>query len=85
MRTTLEKTLVELREELASADNLSAEQRDLLRSAIAAIQDALLEEKEIASGLVVRLQEAAQHLEATHPALTNAVGRVADLLSQIGI
>lgn len=85
MQAKLENTLQELHEQLTAAADLSDEQRELLRTTLAEIQAALEESPKSTSGLGGRLQEAALELESTHPALTNAVGRVADLLSQIGI
>ena len=85
MRQTLEETLLELHEQLSTAENLGPEQREMLRSAASEIQDALQDKGGTTTGIAHRLQEATEQLKVSHPVLTNTVGRVADLLSQIGI
>lgn len=85
MRHTLEQTLQELHEQLTHVEDLGPEQVEMLRSSVAEIKEALDEKDVSAAGLAERLQEATDQLKASHPVLTNTIGRVADLLSQIGI
>ena len=85
MRERLEDTLQELHEQLAGAQDLDTEQRELLRSALAEIQDTLDDSNVSSSTLAQRLWEATQRFSETHPILTQTAGRIADLLSQMGI
>ena len=85
MRQTLDEILDELHSQLANADDLEETQRQKLREAAEEIQ-ATLDDSSISSyGLAERLQKATAHFEHTHPRLTNTVGRIADLLAQMGI
>jgi predicted nucleic acid-binding Zn-ribbon protein len=85
MRQTLEETLEDLHRQLSSAENLDQEQREKLRLAAEEIQQTLDDSSVSSFGLAQRLQQATAHFEHTHPRLTNTVGRIADLLAQMGI
>lgn len=85
MRQTLEETLQDLHDQLSRTEDLDAEEVAMLRHAANEIQ-ATLDQADVSSaGLARRLQEATQHFSETHPRLTQTVGRIADLLSQLGI
>jgi uncharacterized membrane protein YccC len=85
LRTTLE----ELQRTLEEPDTVDAESRQLLGELVEDIQTVLArapEEREDADpSLLDRLAEMAQRFEKSHPALTAAVGRVANALSNLGI
>jgi uncharacterized protein YpuA (DUF1002 family) len=85
MRQRLEDTLRELHEQLAEANDLDAEQRELLRDTLSEIQATLDDSNVSSTTLAQRLQEATMHFSETHPTLTQTAGRIADLLSQMGI
>ena len=84
----LRATVTELQEELRNLDTKDAQARVLLESALDEISSALHanESGSLTQGsLLDRLRESAQHFEESHPALTRAVGNVADALSRLGI
>jgi hypothetical protein len=82
----LQQTLRQLHRELGEAQRLDPEDRALLETALADIQQALQ-----ASGSVPvegggdRLEEAAVKLEAGHPGLAGTVRAVIDALAKAGI
>lgn len=85
MRQNLDQTLGDLHSQLSEVENLQPEEIEMLRKAVAEIQ-ATLDDKEVnTASIAERLKEATQQLEASHPVLTGTIGRVAELLSQIGI
>lgn len=85
MRQSLDETLKDLHEQLESVDDLDEDQIEMLHTALSEIKTTL-DEKEVSSaGLAERLKEATQQFSGSHPVLTNTIGRVADLLSQMGI
>ena len=89
---SLQERLAELRSELESTEALDEQSRELLDALHRDIEQ-LLERSALRDGgeadddgdLLDRLREAARHFEESHPALTSAVGRVADALSSLGI
>jgi hypothetical protein len=82
----LREMLQELRAELRRADAVDAESRELLRAIDADIHGALERAGETRhESLAERLRETARRFEDTHPALTEAVGRVLDQLAKMGI
>jgi uncharacterized protein (DUF2336 family) len=85
MRQTLEETLNELRQQLLDSASLDPEQREQLRQAADEIHTTLDDSTVSSHGLAERLQKATIHFEHTHPQLTNTIGRIADLLAQMGI
>lgn len=84
MQKRLDQTLQELHDQLASAETLTDAQRESMHNLVADIQAALIDNSS-QQGVGDRLNEAALQLETSHPTLTNTIGRVVDLLSQIGI
>ena len=85
MRQTLEQTLSDLHTQLSELKDLDPEQSEMLQKAVSEIQETLDDTEVNTASLAERLQEATKQLEASHPVLTGTIGRVADLLSQIGI
>lgn len=85
MRQQLEATLEELHEQLHSVDNLDSEQIHLLRSALEEIQTTLDRSDVSSSTLGQRLRDATRQFSQSHPVLTDTAGKIADLLSQMGI
>lgn len=85
MRQTLDETLKDLHVQLANVEDLDAEHVDMLRKAVAEIQETIDEQDVSSASIAERLQEATQQFSGSHPVLTNTIGRVADLLSQMGI
>jgi hypothetical protein len=84
----LRQMLEELHAELQRAQGLDDRSRELLDSALSDIEDLLQRAEEPGKrpeSIVERLREAVGAFEETHPALTEAVGRVVDTLASIGI
>jgi len=83
----LRDQLAALHGALREADAVDPEARALLQQVMADIRDAL--ERSEPSGrsesLTDRLRVAVERFEGTHPALTEAAGRVIDTLSNLGI
>ena len=85
MRQSLEETLAQLRDLLANAADLDQSQREKLRQTVTEIQEILDDAEVDSSGLANRLFHAARHFEHSHPTITNTIGRIADILAQMGI
>ena len=85
MRQTLDETLTELQDQLAHLKDLDQEQLEKLRAAAQQISDTLDHQDVSSATLAQRLQEATRQFEQSHPQLTTTVGRIADLLAQLGI
>lgn len=83
----LRKMLQQLHAELQQSDSVDEHSRELLRNVMADIH-AILEPaaaKANPESLITRLREVVDEFEESHPALTEAVGRVADALAKMGI
>jgi Mg2+ and Co2+ transporter CorA len=80
----LREKLAELHAALQDASSLDEESREALREVMDDIRGAL-ERGHKHESLVERLREAVDRFEGTHPALTEAAGRVIDALSNLGI
>ncbi|KAA1258975.1 hypothetical protein LF1_15000 [Rubripirellula obstinata] len=85
MRTELEKTLDQLHLQLQDVSELDEDEREQLRETIAKIKSSLDESEVNSHSLATGLQTATQSFSDTHPKLTENLGRVADMLSQMGI
>ena len=82
----LREMLERLRGELARADAVDERSRELLRAVDADIHGVLERAGERQPDSVMeRLRETVERFEDTHPALTEAVGRVLDALAKMGI
>ncbi|MFV1967002.1 MAG: DUF4404 family protein [Pirellulaceae bacterium] len=84
----LKATLQDLETELNSLTSVDDEVRELLEEASAEIQSAIhgkdpsqLEPHSLSA----RLSAAAEHFESSHPTLFGIVGRIVDVLGQMGI
>lgn len=85
MRTQLEETLDQLRGQLAGVEELDAQERERLQAAVNEIQQSLDRAEVNSQTLAERLSEATAQFQESHPSLTSSVGRVADMLAQMGI
>jgi len=86
----LHKTLQQLHEELAKASRVDAESERLLRELLEDISGLLAAPGSAGGtgaqgGFAERLAEASTRFEESHPGLVNAIGRLADALSSIGV
>ena len=81
----LRTTLNHLHEQLAGADPIDAELRDALEAAVDEIQTRLDADEEHENSLGDRLAEMIDEFEESHPNLAEAIGRVVDALSRLGI
>jgi hypothetical protein len=82
----LTQLLEQLRNELAGAGAVDDKGRDLLRALNADIE-ALLQrpEEDSDDSLLERLQDAVDHFEVTHPALTSTLSSLMTFLNNAGI
>lgn len=85
MRETLDETLRDLHQQLANVEDLDQQHVEMLRTALGEIQQTLDEKDVSSAGMAERLNEASQQFSSSHPVLTNTIGRIADLLAQMGI
>jgi hypothetical protein len=88
-RDRLRSDLERLHEELARSASIDPASRELLVE-LARDIESLLERSEdeaapTSESLIDRLRDATGEFEQSHPALTAVVGRIADLLSRMGI
>ncbi len=87
----LRETLRQLHEQLVEADTVDPKVQTLLRNTLEEIHAMLERSRDEDAGasdhqsLTDRLSETAKHFEESHPTLAEAVGRVADALSRLGI
>jgi len=85
----LREDLERLHQELARSKTVDAAARGLLIDVLHDIE-AVLERSEPGTGeesepLIDRLRGTTSHFEESHPTLTELVGRIADVLSRLGI
>ena len=85
MRTQLEETLDQLRAQLAGLDHIAPEQRQRLEATVNELQQSLDHNDVSSQSFAERLSEATLQFQESHPSLTNSVGRIADMLAQMGI
>lgn len=91
MRQTLDETLQHLHDLLVHSEGLDESQRERLRQMVDEIRHVLDKsspETDFGSesaGLGIRLVNAANQFEHSHPTITNTIGRIADILAQMGI
>jgi len=87
-REELHATLERLHEQLGDADDLDDQLRAELRDAIGDIGQALERREEAGeddASLADRLGELTQEFESSHPRLAETVGRVVNMLANLGI
>ncbi len=85
MRESLEETLKNLHEQLAAEKQLDPDQVAMLRSAAEEIEQTLDRADVSSAGLAQEMQTKSASFSETHPMLAQTIGRIADLLSQMGI
>lgn len=83
----LKELLEKVHVELSGTDSLDDESASLLTTVVDDIHGVLGDtpSSEESQGLVERLKDVTQGFEIDHPQLTEAVGRVIDALSRLGI
>lgn len=88
----LRESIEHLRDELASGDPLSPEDRALLENVLGQVSNAVdvaeaepEEDSSFAEELFDDLREIGDRFEETHPNLALVIGRIANALSQLGI
>ena len=74
-----------LNRELADSEDLDREAVDQLRHTLGEIQAVLDEKSGHSDTLSSRVTRTAKEFEASHPVLTDSLGRIADILQQMGI
>lgn len=85
MQSDLEDALRQLHVALESIDNLDAEEVARLKQAASEIEATLDSQDVDSASLAKMLQQQTDAFQQSHPVLTRTVGRVADMLSQMGI
>lgn len=81
----LRRALDTVHRELKQTEQLDPDEVSRLRETMHEIQMALNRDEEDAPTLSHRVNESARHFEESHPALTHTLGRIADMLQQMGI
>ncbi len=81
----LTAALETLRHELASTDDLDNEDVDGLKETVSRIQAVLSQQEDASETLSSRVTSSAKRFEESHPVLTESLGRIADILQQMGI
>jgi hypothetical protein len=85
MRNELDEALQQLHSALASIDSLEPDEAERLRRAASEISGTL-DRKDVDSATLARkLYAQTESFQDSHPVLTQTVGRIADMLSQMGI
>ncbi|WP_372724865.1 DUF4404 family protein [Novipirellula sp.] len=84
-REDLLLALQTVHQELENADDLADEDVARLRQTMAEIEAVLGRSDDEESTLSEQISESARQFEKSHPLLTNTLGRIADMLQQMGI
>jgi hypothetical protein len=71
--------------ELGESDHLDAAEVEKLRATMSEIQAVLDQQGDRDESLSDRVASSARRFEESHPVLTETLGRVADILQQMGI
>ena len=85
MRHQLEEAIKQLEDELASAQDLGPNEAAEIHNAINEISNTLDEKEVDSASLAEQLYRQTEAFQESHPVLTQTVGRIADMLSQMGI
>jgi CII-binding regulator of phage lambda lysogenization HflD len=72
-------------QELGESENLDAAEVEKLRATMSEIQAVLDQQGDRDESLSDRVSSSARRFEESHPVLTETLGRVADILQQMGI
>ncbi len=90
--TKLKATVDQLHDKLGSMDNVDEEVRHVLQSAVEDLHQILDPSKEPSgnrgeqhASIAQRLSEVALHYEGRHPDLSNLLGSMVDILSNMGV
>jgi len=90
--TKLKATVDQLHDKLGSMENVDEEVRHLLQGAVEDLHQILDPSKEPSSdrgdqhaSIAKRLSEASLHYEGRHPDLSNILGSMVDILSNMGV
>ncbi len=81
----LTAALETLHRELTQSDDLDSEDVAGLRATMNEIQSVLDQQSESPDTLSSRVSNSAKRFEESHPVLTDSLGRIADILQQMGI
>lgn len=81
----LRRALDSVHRELSQSRDLDPDEVAQLRTTMHEIQTALGEDEENAPRFSHRVNESARRFEQSHPRLTGMLGRIADMLQQMGI
>lgn len=84
-REDLTAALETLHRELTNSENLDAEDLAHLESTANEIQAVLDPKADDSDSLTGRVSASAKKFEESHPVLTESLGRIADILQQMGI
>jgi hypothetical protein len=84
-RKELTDALEVVHRELAELENLDSDEVEKLRATMIDIQAVLDQRNERSESLSERVAGSARRFEESHPVLTETLGRVADILQQMGI
>jgi hypothetical protein len=87
-RQQLQESIDHIREELASGEPLSSEDRKLLENVLGEVSGVIQSdqtEHSLAEEFFDDLREMGERFEESHPKLSIVIGRIADALSQLGI
>jgi len=85
MEKALREDLEKLRRELQEGPELDTETREILAGLAQEIEEAIERSGGHEDTLGERLRTATERFEESHPSLTAIVGRLADMLSGVGI
>ena len=85
MEKALREDLEKLRRELQEGPELDTETREILAGLAQEIEEAIERSGDHEDTLGERLRTATERFEESHPSLTAVVGRLADMLSGVGI
>lgn len=85
MREELEQTITHLQEQLVDAKEMGPSELAELKDALDAITATLDAENVNSASLAQKLHSQSEAFQESHPVLTQTVGRLADMLSQMGI
>lgn len=72
-------------QEIRQSEHLDQDEVERLRETMREIQAALDSQEEETSTFSTRIADSARHFEESHPQLTQTLGRIADMLQQMGI
>ncbi|MEM8665984.1 MAG: DUF4404 family protein [Planctomycetota bacterium] len=81
----LNEALEAVHEQLSEADHLDPSDVEKLRTTMNEIQSVLDSQERESESLSERVSHSAKRFEESHPVLTDTLGRIADMLQQMGI